>query len=214
MSQAQGPQLPLTTKTIGLLGSVASGKSALAAMFGKLGATVIDADRLAHEVLCEPDIVAQVRGQWGESMLDAQGQVDRGKLADVVFQDRGEIDKLNAIIHPRVIERVQQRQAEAQRRGAPAVVLDVPLLAERGLADVCDLLIYIDTPRARRLEQSKRQRGWADDELARRDALQMPADQKRRLAQCVVHNDGSLDELFEQAQAIWAREIAPPRAKP
>ena len=194
-------------KTIGLLGGIASGKTTVAEMLGELGAAVIDADQLAHDVLRDPQVAAQVRRHWGERAFDAAGRADRDKLAGVVFQKRGEIEKLNAVVHPGVIEKARSQMEHARRRGAAAVVLDAALLIEAGMRRVCDLLIFIDTPAARRQELAKAARGWSAHEVALRESFQTSLDQKRDMADYVVHNDGARRELLEQIKAIWRREI-------
>ena len=197
----------MRAKTIGILGGVASGKTTMAAMLHELGAVVIDADQIAHRVLREPRVVAQVREQWGDDVLDPTGQVDRSKLGALVFQSAGQIEKLNAIVHPRVAEEVRGQREDAESCGASAVVLDAALLVEAGLRDVCDLLVFVDTPEAMRKALSKAQRGWRAHEAARREARQMPLDKKQHLADRVIRNDGSLSDLLAQVKAIWDQDV-------
>ena len=198
----------MSTRTIGLLGGISSGKTTAARMMGELGAEVIEADTIAHDVLCEPHVVADVRERWGDEVIDPSGQVDRRRLGTVVFRNTGDIDRLNAIVHPRVAEKIQSQIAEARRRGAPAVVLDAALLLEAGLREMCDLLVFVETSGPKRQQLATQTRGWPIDELARRESHQMPLDQKREIADHVLDNGGSLEALGEQIVAFWEREIA------
>ncbi len=201
------------TKVIGLLGGVASGKSAVARVFAELGAETLDADAEAHRVLDEPDVQERIRRAWGDDVFEG-GRVGRARLAERVFRRRGEIEKLNAIVHPRVVERLRGRIRAARERGAPAVVLDAPLLLEAGMADDCDALVFVDTPDERRRRFAAEQRGWPPEEAARREARQIPLDEKRRRADFVLHNTGSLDDLREQARALWRELTGGPERKP
>ena len=194
-------------KTIGLLGGVASGKSTVAAMLGQLGATVLDADALAHDVLREPPVAEQIRHRWGDQVLDGSGRVDRAKLAAVVFQKRDDVEALNALVHPGVIGIARSHIEQARRRGAPAVVLDAALLLEAGMRPECDLLIFVEAPAPRRQELAQTGRGWSAEEVARRESFQAPISHKRDAADYVVHNHGSRRDLFEQVEAIWRSQI-------
>ena len=198
----------MSTRIIGILGGISSGKTAAARVMGELGAEVVEADTIAHDVLCEPAVVAEVRERWGAEVMDVSGQVDRHKLGAIVFRSASEIERLNAIVHPRVAEKVQSLIAEARRRGSPAVALDAAQLLEAGLRGVCDLLEFVETPAPRRQQLATRTRGWSIDELGRRESHQIPLAQKREIADCVVDNDGSPENLRERIVAFWEREIA------
>lgn len=198
----------MSTKIIGILGGIASGKTTAATVMGELGAEVVEADTIAHDVLCEPRVVAEVRESWGDEVMDVSGQVDRHKLGAIVFRSAPEIERLNSIVHPRVAGKVRSLIAEARRRDAPAVALDAALLLEAGLREACDLLVFIETSAPKRQQFATQKRGWSIDELMRRESHQMPLDQKRKFADCVVSNNGSPEALREQVLAFWEREIA------
>ena len=120
--------------TLGLVGGVASGKSVVAGCFHDLGAVVLDADRAGHEVLREPDVIAALRGRWGDSILDSKGQISRSAVAKIVFAPGNADDKrfLEQLTHPRIQMRLQQQLAQAQAvpQPPPAIVLDAALLFE------------------------------------------------------------------------------------
>ena len=194
-------------KILGLVGGVASGKTTVARLFGRLGAAVVDADRIAHEVLQQPFIRDHVRQEWGDDVLDDEGRVDRTKLGQIVFQDPQQIAKLNAVVHPRVLEVMRQQMEAARERGAPCTVVDAALLVESGLDAECDVIAFIDAPEAHRGVRAQRDRGWSASEVARREAHQAPLGAKRRIAQYVVHNDGRPDELLAQVRQVWEQVV-------
>ncbi len=188
---------------IGMLGGIGSGKSAVAAMFEKLGAFLIDADLLAHAALLEPEIMGKVRETWGDEVM-TENAVDRRKLASRAFSSREEIDRLNAIIHPRVIERIRQSVEATQKAGrSKAVVLDAALLLEAGLGDMCDVLVYVDAETDARVERALAGRGLSGDDVRQREKFQIPLDRKREKADHVVDNNKSETLTFQQVSTIW-----------
>lgn len=154
---------------VGLVGRIGAGKSTVARRFAELGATVIDADRLAHEALAESSVVDAVVARFGPGVRDASGRIDRAALAGLVFgatpaHDAALAD-LESIVHPRVRRRIEGLLAAGT---APATVLDVPLLVQAGWADLCTDLVVVDceeSVRRGRLEA----RGWAPEQIAARD---------------------------------------------
>lgn len=197
--------------TIGLLGGVASGKSTVARLLAEHGAVVLDADRIAHEVLAMPEVVQALAEQWGESVLSADGMPDRSAIAEKVFGDSpAAIENrrfLEQLVHPRVRQQIRGRLAELreQQRGGQkvtAAVLDVPLLLESGYRDDCDRLLFVDTPNDARTAHAEA-RGWAPYELAQREAAQKPLAEKRAAATDVILNDGALEALTTRVAEFW-----------
>jgi dephospho-CoA kinase len=190
-------------RRIGLTGGIGSGKSTAAARFAELGATVIDSDRLAREVLAPgtPGLAAVV-DRFGVDLLNADGSLDRARLAAVVFADSAALADLNAIVHPQVAERTAQLMAAA---GPDAVVVhDVPLLVENGLAGRYDAVVVVEAPLPQRL--SRLQARGLDAEAARsRIAVQASNEQRRAVATVVLDNSGSVAELHAQVDQFWAR---------
>lgn len=188
---------------IGLLGGIGSGKSAVAAMFEKLGAFLIDADLLAHAALLEPEIMEKIRESWGDEVM-SEDAVDRKKLASRAFSSRDEIDRLNAIIHPRVIERIQQSVEATKKAGrSKAVILDAALLLEAGLGDMCNVLVYVDAETDTRVERALAGRGLSGDDVRQREKFQIPLDKKKEKAHHVVDNNKSETLTFQQVSTIW-----------
>jgi len=190
---------------IGLLGGIGSGKSAVAALFAEQGAEVVDADRLAHEALRTGSLRAQVAARFGQDVLGSDGEVDRRALSARVFDDEGALRDLNALVHPSVLDRIRRRIAEHRARAASdpeaLLVLDVPLLAESPLRADCDAFVFIDAAGGIRRARVA-DRGWAPGEIERREARQMPLDEKRALAGSIVDNSGSIEETRDQVARL------------
>ena len=161
----------------------------------KDGFLVIDADRDAKTVLDRPEVREQLAAWWGSGVLAPDGHVDRSKIAQIVFADLEKRRRLEALLHPLVRKDRDRIIADARRSGKTGVVIDAPLLLEVGSDSQCDALIYVDAPREQRLERVRRTRGWDEAELARREAAQMPLEDKRRHAAAVILNTGSPVEL-------------------
>ncbi|MEN6458863.1 MAG: dephospho-CoA kinase [Thermoguttaceae bacterium] len=194
-------------RIIGILGGVASGKSAVAQQFARLGAGVLDADRAGHETLRLPRIEAAARQRWGETIFTADGRIDRGRLAQIVFaktpQAERERNYLEQLTHPE-ITRLLQQQAEAMAAtGAAIVVLDAPLLLESGWADLCEKTVFVEASSGVRLERAIA-RGWTKEEFAAREAAQESLERKRRLADAIIDNSGSPQRTQAQVEQFWA----------
>lgn len=200
-------------KTIGLVGGVASGKSLAGQMLVDFGIVLLDADRTGHAVLAEDDDVRRaVVERWGDGVLGSDGRIDRAAIARHVFAetDAGAVDRkfLEHLLHPRIRRRLNQQRDDAAAIGKPAVVLDAPLLLEAGWGPMCDLVLMIDSPRELRLERAKA-RGWSEAEFDRREAAQWPPNEKNRLADVVIPNQGTDEELRSAVADFWHREIQP-----
>lgn len=185
---------------IGLTGGVGAGKSTVARMLEDLGCALFDADARARAVLEEPDVRAAIVSDWGEGVLNEEGQVDRAALGLIVFADDAQRRRLEGLVHPRVRASMRESIARARTEGRRAIVLDIPLLLEGGLDEICDVVVHVDAPEGRR-DSNVKSRGWDADERARREAAQTPVAQKARRADVVIVNDGSLDELRERVEA-------------
>ncbi len=190
---------------IGLLGGVGSGKTTVAQMMAEAGCRVVDADRIGHAVLREEDVKAQVREAFGDEVFGADGEVDREALGRQVFADTERRETLERIVHPRILARMREEVEAAGAAGPPAVVIDAPLILEKGLATWCDRMVYVKAPvevRERRLHQS---RGWNASETQRRDASQISLKTKQGRADTIIDNSASPEHTLEQVQRILAR---------
>lgn len=190
--------------TVALTGNIASGKTEVARRFATHGATVIEADAVAREVVARGEPAwHEIVARWGPAVLLPDGSLDRAALRRRVFSDDADRRALEAITHPRIERRRRERLDEARRRGDRVVVLDIPLLFEVGRAGDYDRVVLVDAPEALRLERLVRHRGLPEDEARRMMAAQMPAAQKRERADVVIDNDGTLEQLHARVDEVW-----------
>jgi dephospho-CoA kinase len=191
---------------LGLTGGIASGKSAVAAMLRELGFSVLDADALAHKLI-EPSQPAHsdVLNEFGPSIADAGGRIDRPKLAAIVFNDRAKLDRLNAIVHPRVAEVIVRQFDEWKRNGIrDAVFVEAALLIESGIHKTLDGLVVAWCTPEQQLERLMG-RGHSEAEARRRIAAQLSVEEKLRHATEKIDCSGSLEETRRQVVALAAR---------
>jgi len=191
---------------LGLTGGIASGKSAVAAMLRELGFSVLDADSLAHKII-EPGQPAyeEVLREFGSAITDDQGRVDRAKLGALVFANRGKLDRLNAIVHPRVAEAVVRQFAEWEREGTrDAAFVEAALLIESGIHQYLEGLVVAWCRPEQQLERLAA-RGLSEEEARRRIASQMPVDEKLRYATERIDCSGTLEQTRRQVEALGAR---------
>lgn len=192
--------------TVGLTGSVASGKSAVARVWAEAGVPVVSADELARRVV-EPGSpgLDEVVDAFGEGILAPDGSLDRGALRKRVFRDEEARRRLEAILHPR-IEALRRRWLEERRReGEALVVAEIPLLFEVGLEDAFDVTVVVHAGREERLRRLVEDRGLAEDEARRMIDAQLDPEEKRRRADAVLENDGTVAELEERARRLLDR---------
>ena len=200
---------------VGLTGGIGSGKSAVSALLAERGATVIDADLIAREVVTvgSPGLAA-IRAAFGDGVLAADGALDRAALGAHVFADPAELARLNAIVHPLVGEETAHRLRAAEERGAQVVVFDVPLLVENGLQDLYDVVVVVAAEPHTQLSRLVDQRGMSRvDAQARLDA-QAPLAAKLAVATHVVRNDGSRAELAAQVAGLWEQLLQAEKTRP
>jgi dephospho-CoA kinase len=196
---------------VGLLGGMASGKSTVARLLSGHGAEVVDADRIAHEVLREPEIARRVAGLFGPEVLCPDGTPDRARLGEVVFGDPEGLERLEALIHPEVRRRIS---GELSRLGgARLIVLDAPLLLEGGLEGLVDVLVFVQAPADARRARSAARHGFSTREHDDRERLQMALQEKMRRAAMVIRNDGSLADLEDRVEQLLSDLLDPGKTK-
>jgi dephospho-CoA kinase len=201
-------RMVVTVLRVGLTGGIGSGKSAVARLLAERGAVVVDADAIAREVV-EPGTpgLAAVVAEFGSEVLTPDGALDRSRLGAIVFADPAARRRLNAIVHPLVGARSVELSATA---AADAVVVhDVPLLAENGLAEGFDLVLVVESPESDRTARLRRERGMSEDEVRARMAAQASDAERRAIADVVIQNDSTLDDLADRVDAVWRERIAP-----
>ena len=191
---------------IGLTGNIATGKSEVARFLELLGAHVIDADKVAHEVM-RPGCPAYeaVLQAFGRGILAADGTVDRASLGAIVFRDAEALRRLEKAVHPATQARVAELIARAT---APVVVVEAIKLIEAGMHHGCDELWVVTAPRPLQIRRLIEYRGMSEADAALRVDAQPPQQQKAALADYLFVNDGGLDELEKKVRAAW-REIVP-----
>ncbi|MGW1245999.1 dephospho-CoA kinase [Streptomyces sp. NPDC002535] len=187
---------------VGLTGGIGAGKSEVSRLLVSYGAVLIDADRIAREVV-EPGTpgLAAVVEAFGEGVLTSEGTLDRPKLGSIVFADADRLAALNAIVHPLVGAR--SAELESRARTGDVVVHDVPLLTENGLAPLYDLVVVVDASPETQLDRLVRLRGMAESEARARMSAQATRAQRLDVADLVIDNDGPLDALEPQVRKVW-----------
>lgn len=188
---------------VGLTGGIASGKSTVSARLAELGAVVIDSDLLAREVVAAgtPGLAAVVAA-FGPDILGADGALDRARLAGVVFADPEARAVLEGIVHPLVRRRAGEIATAAP--GGSVVVHDIPLLVETGQQDDFDVVVVVDADPGDQLRRLTEQRGLDPAQAAARIAAQADRSRRRAVADHVIINDGSLVDLREATDRLWA----------
>jgi dephospho-CoA kinase len=199
---------------VGVIGGVGSGKSSVANELARhANVRIIDADAAGHQALTHPYIQQQIRRRFGDEVFNDRGEIERRRLAALVFgsnpeQIQARLD-LNHIVHPQIRSQLQQELDNARQDCAlDVIILDAALLLEAGWNDLCDAVVYIDTPREQRLARVLSSRGWSAEDLARREQSQLPLEDKRAAADFVVDNSGLIEDAGRQLWS-WIRQQPP-----
>ncbi len=197
---------------LGLTGGIASGKSTVSEIFRKLGAEVVDADRIAREVSEEKEVVDKLVELFGREILEKRGdqekRVDRGRLREVVFRDRESVRRINEIIHPRVIEVFEERRRESLPD--EIIIFDIPLLFEAGLEYLCDRVVVVSVDRKTQIERIAARDGSNRETAENIIDNQMSAEERERRSHYIIRNQGGLEELEERVVEIYeeVRKVA------
>ncbi len=189
---------------VALTGNVGSGKSAASQMLEEWGATVVDTDVLAREVVKPGSpALARIREIWGDQVINEDGGLDRAAMRHVAFADPGARRDLELILHPAILERAHQMMDEAEAEGADIFIAVVPLLYESGSESDADLVVLIDTPLDQRISRMVASRDLDEEEARRIAAAQMPAEEKRKRADLIIENDADLATLNRRVEHAW-----------
>ena len=190
---------------IGILGGVGSGKSTVADEFAKLGCKVIDADKIAHEMLDKKTVQDRIVALFGKNILDSGGKIDRKKLADIVFADADKLSSLNKIVHPFVLGWAEELIERYNRQNqVKAIVLDMPLLVEVGWAKRCDKLIFVGCGRQLRIDRAKKLGIFGENQLKIREIFQISLDNKANIADNMIDNNSDFSGLAKQVVDIFS----------
>src|SRR6476661_9782828 len=193
---------------VGVTGGIGSGKSTVSHRLAELGAHVVDADAVAREVV-EPGkpTLQRIRERFGADVIRPDGSLDRASLAAIVFPDRDALDALDAITGPAIASRVAGQRSAAPRDGVS--VYDMPLLVERGLWVHEHLTVVVEADVETRVRRLVEQRGLPEKDARHRIAAQASDAQRRAVADVVLDNSGTPDELVRAVDALWAERLQP-----
>jgi dephospho-CoA kinase len=188
---------------VGLTGGIGAGKSTVARLLSERGAIVIDADSIVRE-LQQPgtDVFRAIVERFGQDIVSADGSLDRERLAGIVFRDDDARSALNAIVHPAVYAVMAERIA-GLKDGDEVVVLDIPLLAEAGGGEGMDAVVVVEADQDARAARVVAERGLDPEDVRARMATQASPEQRGALADVVIRNDGTVEDLQEQVEALW-----------
>ena len=191
---------------IGLTGGIASGKSTVSQVLSDLGASVIDADRVGHEAFrAGTDAWREVVDAFGAGVLGEGDEIDRGKLADIVFQSPGARERLNCIMHPTIRRMVEQRIEDLRREGEGVVVVEAALLIEAKWMDLVDTVWVVEAPEESVVSRLCEQKGFTEEQARARINSQMSSTERSQFADIVIGNDSGLDALTEKVRELWRR---------
>jgi dephospho-CoA kinase len=189
---------------IGLTGSLGTGKTEVSRILAGLGAAVINADELGHELFRPGNpTYTEVVNAFGKSILKRNGVIDRKKLGSLVFADQAALKKLNRIMHPRIRELVRQRMEEYSRSGAKVVVLEAALLLEADWKPILDQLWVTTAPEITIAKRLKKSRGLSQNQVLARLKTQMPQREKIKWADVVIDTDCTIDQLRTRVKELW-----------
>ncbi len=190
-------------KTIGLSGGIGTGKTTVAGFLEELGAAVIDADSIGHQVLELPEVKAQLTATFGNDILFSQGTVDRKRVAAIVFGNETALARLNHIMHPPIRRLVEKELEEHRIKGTAVAVLEAPILEKAGWTEMVDQLWVTTAPRKVVLKRLMEKVGLTEEEALARINSQPPPQIYTARADVALETDIALDELKEKVAALW-----------
>ena len=192
------------TRVVGLTGGIGSGKSTVSRLFQKLGASVVDADAIVHELqTAGSPLLDRIVDAFGSGVLLGSGELDRETLGSLVFGDANARERLNAIVHPAVGVEMARRIEEARKARATLVVVDVPLLLETGRNAAFDAVVVVYCRESQQIERQQARDGSSREEAEQRVRAQLSIEEKRRLADHVIDNSGSPEETDRQVRVLY-----------
>jgi dephospho-CoA kinase len=200
----------MSSLTVGLTGGIGSGKSTVARILEDLGAAVIHADAVGHEVyLPHTEGWQRVTAAFGRDIVKPDQTIDRQKLGTIVFRDPAALKRLNTIVHPLIFAEVQRRIRSLRSSGiAQPIVVEAAVLIEANWLPLVDEVWLVVAGKEAVIDRLARQRGLAADDVARRVDAQLTDAERRKVAQVVIENQGSLEQLRQQVESLWQRVTA------
>jgi dephospho-CoA kinase len=210
--------MPSGKPIIGILGGIGSGKSFVARIFGEMGCLVINSDEQVRDAYLDPKVKQTLKEWWGDAVFDGTGEINRAAIAQRVFANPAQRQRLEQYLHPLVFSARDRIMADhAGDAQVLAFVWDTPLLLETGAHADCDVLVFVDAPLQTRLSRVQQSRGWDASELESREKLQLPLDKKREISDYVIDNTaGTKQSVRAQVREVLSRILAgsPPTARP
>jgi dephospho-CoA kinase len=199
---------------IGLTGGIGTGKSEAAKTLGQLGATVIDADAVGHEVYASgtPGHRA-LAGAFGPGVVGSDGEIDRAALGELVFADAGAMDRLNALVHPLIREAVAERLRRLETAGTAAAVVEAAILLEAGWDDMVNEVWVVEAPADKVMGRLRPQFGGDEKAIAARVKSQVSQGERRKSADVVIKNDGTLKQLRDRIEQTFNTRIKSARER-
>ena len=189
---------------VGLTGGIASGKNTVAVMFNTLGAEIIDADKIANDLINarvdRDNIPAKIVGFFGEDILNNSGMIDKKSLADIVFKDRKKLEYIDSIMHPEIISIIKDKIA-LSRNGV--VIINAPLIVETEAISLVDKLIVVSVSTENQIVRLRARSSLTKEEACQRIDAQLPIKEKEKFADFVIDNNGRLEETEKQVKKIW-----------
>ncbi len=196
-------------RVLGVTGGIASGKSLVTKMLGELGAATLSADEAAREVLAKGEPAhLEVVERFGERVVAADGEIDRAALGEIIFRNVQDREALNAITHPRIVQRISERvqRFKSETAGTNAIMaVEIPLLFECGLTDLVDETLVVAAEQETQLSRLTVRNGLSVKEAEARIASQMPIKHKTSLADHIIRNNGSVEQLRESVHRFWSQ---------
>lgn len=195
------------TKVLGLTGGIAAGKTAVGQLFQARGAVLIDADQVARQVVqkSQPGL-AEIVALFGTTILNAAGELDRSKLGRLVFSDPSQLNRLNAVIQPRIRQEIINQSAAYRAQGYPLVVVMIPLLYEMNYETICDAVLDVDIPLELQVKRVMMRDHLTIDEAKQRITAQLSREQRLSRADFILDTSGNLLQLQENFDELWDRD--------
>jgi dephospho-CoA kinase len=193
-------------KVIGLTGGIGSGKSTVSQLLHELGAVVLDADRIGHEAY-KPNTETwlEVVSAFGRQILTSNDEIDRRRLAQIVFSDPESLARLNQIVHPRMYEMMKTKIEEFRRQGVKVVVLEAAILLEADWTPLVDEVWVTVTPEHEVVKRTVERTGLPEEQVIARIRSQLSSEERTKHANVIINNDGSIDELKVKIKELWDR---------
>ena len=194
------------TRVIGLTGGIGSGKSTVSQYLAELGAAIIDADKLGHEVyLPQTETWRKLLKTFGKEILAPDNKIDRKKLGTIVFNNPEKLKQLNAIAHPRMYEMAKERIDNCRRQGTKVVILDAPILFETNWTPLVEEVWAVVANEENVTKRAMARSGLTEEQVRSRISSQMSNEERIKRAQVVIHNDGTTEDLRKKVKELWER---------